>query len=96
MSMTDIAHVNDWRYPPYPYLENLAYHCPKTISTYLWLWANKDKNHKVTLDQNEIPRRTQHSKSAFKNNLMWLVRERLINVTTKNNLCHIELVAWDD
>lgn len=94
--MMDIEKISPWKYPPYPYLESVAYHCPKATSTYMWLWAHKDKNHKLTLDISSIPYVTQHPKATFNNNLIWLVRERLINVKTKAGVHHIELVTWDE
>ena len=83
-------------YPPYAFLEQVAQHCHKAVSTYLWLWKNKNKSHKVTIDNTRIPFLTAQGTAQFNHNLLLLSREHLINVDKEDNLTEIELVAWED
>ena len=83
-------------YPPYIFLEQVANHCHKATSTYLWLWKHKDKNNKVLVDSKKIPMITGQGTAQFNHNLLALARENLINYDKEDHLTEIEMVSWDD
>ena len=87
---------SSWDYPPMPYLEQVAHHASKSVSTYLWLWQHKNKDNVVNVKTEKVPYTVQQSKVLFRNNLQHLVREGLVNVKEKHDSYQIELVGWDE
>ncbi len=83
-------------YPPYAFLEQVAQHCHKAVLTYLWLWKNRDKNNKVTVDSRHIPYQTGQGTAQFNHNLLLLEREHLVNTDREDSVVEVEMVSWDD
>jgi len=82
--------------PPLLYLEQVAEHCPKAVSTYLLIWREKDKQGKLIIDKDEIKNNYLTTLTKLKNNLVLLVKEALISIHETPNALHIEVVEWND
>jgi hypothetical protein len=89
--------------PPYVYLTQVLNHCPRSASTYIELWRHKDKNSKVSVAKNQIRNQFLMSAAKFRNDLMSLVKEGLINVDEQMDSderdwwkLNIELVNFED
>jgi hypothetical protein len=82
-----------WEYPPKPFLEQVANHCPKAISTYFYLWEKRDKNNCVMMTPQDISY-FMH-RNAFKDNLRKLNLEGLISYIEHPGKISIELVDWE-
>jgi hypothetical protein len=66
--------------PPYPYLVQVINNQPKSASTYIELWRQRDGKNKVSVDKQEIRNKFLIAPTKFRNELYGLVREGLINV----------------
>lgn len=81
--------------PPIGYLQIAADHCPKAVSTYLFLWKNQNENSFFSVSK-ENARVQFLSLTKFKNDLNLLLKEGLISYQEKNGNFFIELTAWDE
>lgn len=87
---------NNFRFPPYLFLLQVAEHCPKALATYLLLWREIDLNHKISILKQDVPSEFLISLAKFRHDLLLLVKEGLISLhETKKNIS-IELVAWEE
>ncbi len=87
---------NDFRYPPYLYLTQVAEHCPKALSTYLSLWRERASNNKITVYKEEIRLQFLTSLAKFRHDLFLLVKEGLVSIDETPKSINIELVSWDE
>lgn len=85
-----------WDYPPYPYLDQVALHCPNSVHLYMELWKQRDKNNCFKIYKNEIPNQTLLEKEKFFRRLRPLCREGLINIDEDPKVVKIEFVGWSD
>ena len=83
-----------FEYPPYQYLQQVADHCCKAVSTYLALWRTVDRNFKVTIYKKDVREEYLTSLTKFKHDLLLLVKEGLLSIDETPNVLHIELVGW--
>ena len=81
--------------PPYPYLKQVADHCPKCVSLYMELWNKRDSKDKVAVYKKDIKTYFLTSPTRFKNELLMIVREGLASIDESPNMLVIELVGYD-
>src|SRR6185436_4737754 len=83
-------------FPPKPYLELILRSYPRAGLTYIKLWENRDKDNKIAIYKKEISDTFLTSHTIFKNNLLALSREHLVNVDDCPLMYVIELTNWDN
>jgi hypothetical protein len=87
--------------PPWLYLFQVANHCPKAVSIYMLLWDKKDDFNRIKVKLSDIRIEYLTTFAKFSNQLLYLVKEGLINVNQRTNktgeeILIIELVGWDE
>jgi hypothetical protein len=81
--------------PPYPYLCQVADHCPYAVSTYLMLWRDRGNYDSITYEKKNFHLMHSISVGKFKDHLGQLVKEGLVNVHEAPRFLTIDLVGWD-
>jgi hypothetical protein len=80
-----------WDYPPYPYLEQVLISAPAAAYTYMKLWSNRNPLNITSIEPNY---RYAYGRN-FKQNLLKLCNQGLINVDERPSVTIVELVGWD-
>ena len=88
--------MQNWDYPPYPYLELVLRICPRAGLIYLKLWNERDKYDSVVIFRDQVKTKFLMKTSMFLEKLMLLASEGLVCVEEHPNLLRIELTGWDD
>lgn len=83
-------------YPPYPFLQQVLDHCPKSGYLYLNLWKNRDKDNKIQILKKDIQNEYLISPIKFRNDLLHLCREALVSIDETPNSIYIELTDWEE
>lgn len=83
-------------YPPYMFLIQVSNHCPRAVSLYMDLWSKRDQKSRIRVHGVEIEKTFLISRTKFRNYLMDLLREGLINIDQKGDIFTIEMVGWGE
>jgi hypothetical protein len=83
-------------YPPYAYFEFILLHCPQAAWTYFKLWSKRDKDSKIRIKKSDIRYEFLKSQTKFKNELLDIAKEALVNVDETPEEMIIEMVSWDE
>ena len=82
--------------PPLLYLKQVAYHCPKAMSTYLDLWEKKGNDNILKIYKEDLKNEFLVSLCKFTNDLRMLVREGLVSFDETQNIIKIDITGWDE
>ena len=89
--------------PPYDYLMQIINHHPSSSATYIEAWRSRDDKDKLVIAKKEIRKKFLISPSKFRNDLLNIAKEGLINVHESWDLdetewwrLEIEFVRFDD
>jgi hypothetical protein len=82
--------------PPYPYLFQVAEHCPRAALTYLSIWKEKDKKNSLSVYKEDIRLQFLMSPTRFRNDLLLLVREGLVSVNETPLSIDVDVIGYDD
>ena len=83
-------------YPPYPYLFQVAEHCPKSVVSYMNLWKSRNKDNRVFVFKSDIRSDYLTTHTKFKNDLLMLAKEGLVSVDESPSKYTVELVGYDN
>ncbi len=83
-------------YPPYLYLTQVAEHCSRAVSTYMFIWKQLNENNRCKISKDDIRSEHMFSLCKFKNDLHLLVKEGLVSVEETPNWLIIDAVDWDE
>lgn len=85
-------------FPPIPFVKQVAMHCPESLFTYILLWEFADpKTGILVVSKKDVKMQFLVTKSIFERQLMYLVREGLLNIPQNtDDKYYFELVLWGD
>jgi hypothetical protein len=88
------------QYPPVKYWEIVSRQCCTAVETYLDLWAHKDEQNIVLIEDKEIVYSFGFPKVKFYRDILRLAKQGLVSIKyLKKEKCRflrIELTGWDD
>lgn len=85
-----------WDYPPYPYLEQVLRHTPRSGLLYLELWRMQDEAGLVLVEKELLEQTLLMHPMTFKCNLMGLCMEGVCSMRQNDEFYFVDMLGWDD
>lgn len=83
------------KYPPYMFLHQVADHIPETSKTFLYLWRERDDDHRIFVTRQDVVDKAFFSWTKFQNDLRKLAGNDLLEFTFADDVLVVTLSAAD-
>lgn len=87
--------LQDWDYPPYPFLRQVLQHCADSGKLYLDLWVLRDEEGMVEVPKADVVKIFLLHPAGFKKKLLALCVEGVCSMYETEDKYLLEFVRWD-